>query len=304
MEDPRHEAYPKVVSWIHPKEPRPKVKTSDLLTPQEVKKLMAATPDLRMKALVDVCYECGLRIGEALNLKIGDVHLEEQYASLTVSGKTGSRPAYSIRSLPLLLQWLDQHPDKDNPEAWLWTENTDPLTYDRARFKLLQMKKKVRIHKRLYFHLFRHSSATANADLGEPMLRKIYGWSKNSDEPGTYVHLSGQTAKKALLEKHGIQKKAEEPAIKFCPRCGSPNQLGASLCVKCKSALTLKDAISVNELHEKIGEMKEELDSLRQTIETYARPEFRGCVLPSKESLKVGKQAAEILHKHGYTVRT
>lgn len=130
VEDPRHEGYPKVVSWIHPKEPKSTLKASDLLTPGEVRRLIGATTDLRMKALVAVCYEAGLRIGEALKLKICDVHLEEQCATLNVSGKTGPRPTYSIESLPLLMQWLDAHPSRENPGAWLWTEDTAPLTYD------------------------------------------------------------------------------------------------------------------------------------------------------------------------------
>lgn len=144
IEDPRHEGFPKVVRWIHPKEPKSKLKASDLLTPQEVRRLISSTPDLRLKALIAVCYECGLRVGEALKLKIGDVHLEEYCATLNVSGKTGPRSAYSIQSLPLLMAWLDAHPDRNNPEAWLWTDNTAPLTYDRARFKLLQLKKKAK----------------------------------------------------------------------------------------------------------------------------------------------------------------
>ncbi|MDH5782722.1 MAG: site-specific integrase [Candidatus Bathyarchaeota archaeon] len=147
VEDPRHEGYPKAVSWLRPKQPKSTLKASDLLNPNDVKKLINATMDLRLKALIAVCYECGLRIGEALNLRIENVKLEEQCVSLTVSGKTGPRLAYAIESLPLLMQWLDQHPDRNNPEAWLWTDDSTPLTYDQARQKLSQTRKKAKIHK-------------------------------------------------------------------------------------------------------------------------------------------------------------
>jgi site-specific recombinase XerD len=90
-EDPRHDRYPKAVSWIRVKEPKSTLKASDLLEPTDVKKLIAATPDLRLKALVNVCYECGLRVGEALQMHVRDVDVQEQYAALTVSGKTGPR---------------------------------------------------------------------------------------------------------------------------------------------------------------------------------------------------------------------
>jgi site-specific recombinase XerD len=187
IEDPQHQGYPKTVSWIRVKEPKSTLKASDLLEPGEVKKLISVTPDLRLKALIDVCYEAGLRVGEALQMHVRDVNVQEQYAALTVSGKTGPRQAYSIESLPLLMQWLDQHPNRMDPDSWLWTDDTKPLTYDRARFKLQECRRKAKISKRVFWHLFRHSSATNNAELGEPMLRNVYGWSKNSDEPSTFI---------------------------------------------------------------------------------------------------------------------
>ena len=91
IEDPRHKGYPKAVSWIRVKEPKSTLKASDLLTASDVKKLIAATPDLRLKALVYVCYDCGLRVGEALQMHVRDVDVQEHYAALTVSGKTGPR---------------------------------------------------------------------------------------------------------------------------------------------------------------------------------------------------------------------
>ena len=119
IEDPRQEGYPKAVSWIHPKEPKTDLQASDLLTAGEVKKLISCTPDLRFKALIALCCECGLRVGEALKLKIGDVHLDENCITLSVrSEKDGPpRQAFAIKSFPLLTQWLDQHPSKENKEA-------------------------------------------------------------------------------------------------------------------------------------------------------------------------------------------
>lgn len=268
IEDPRHDGYPKAVSWIRVKEPKSTLKASDLLTPSDVKKLIAATPDLRLKALVHVCYDCGLRVGEALQMHVRDVDVQEQYAALTVSGKTGPRQAYSIESLPLLLAWLDQHPNRNNPDAWLWTDDTEPLTYDRARFKLQECRRKARISKRVFWHLFRHSSATNNAELGEPMLRNVYGWSKNSDEPSTYIHLSGEAVKKALLQKAGVQQKAEpEPKVIMCPRCKCPNEPAATICVKCKSVLRLQDAVSISTVQKKLEGQNKTIEKMQVQID-------------------------------------
>ncbi len=304
VEDPGHEGYPKVVSWIHSKAPKSKLKASDLLAPAEVKKLISATPDLRLKALIDVCYECGLRVGEALQMHVRDVDVQEQYAGLSVSGKTGPRVAYSIESLPLLVQWLDQHPDRKNPDAWLWTDDTEPLSYDKARFKLLECRRKAKVPKRIFFHLFRHSSATRNAGLGEPMLRIIYGWSKNSDEPNTYVHLSGETVRRVLLEKAGAQQKTvQEPTVIMCPRCGSPNQPDASLCVKCKSVLKLEHAVSISTVQKELEEQRQQLSSLTSQVgQLTSRLGMMRAPILTKKTKEEGRKAAKMLEKEGFVV--
>ena len=286
VEDPRHEGYPKAVSWIRAKELKSTLKASDLLDPGDVKKLVAVTPDLRLKALVDVCYECGLRVGEALQMHVRDVDVQEQCAVLTVSGKTGPRQAFSIESLPLLMSWLDQHPNRDNPDAWLWTDDTKPLTYDRARFKLQECRRKAKISKRVFWHLFRHSSATNKAELGEPMLRTIYGWSKNSDEPSTYIHLSGEAVKKALLQKAGVQQKVEaEPKVIMCPRCKCPNEPNATICVRCKSVLRLQDAVSISTVRKELEEQRQQLSSLTSQVgQLTSMLGMRRVPIPTKEA--------------------
>ena len=223
----------------------------------------------------------------------------KKYAALAVSGKTGPRQAYSIESLPLLAAWLDQHPDRNNPDAWLWTDDTKPLTYDRARFKLQECRRKAKISKRVFWHLFRHSSATNNADLGEPMLRNVYGWSKNSDEPSIYIHLSGEAVRKALLQKAGVQQKAEaEPKVIMCPRCKCPNEPTATLCVKCKSILRLQDAVSFSTVQRELEEQRQQLSSLTSQVDQLtSRLRMMRAPIPTKEAREAGEKAARILEK-------
>jgi integrase/recombinase XerD len=298
VEDARHEGYPKVVSWIRVKEPKSTLKDSDLLAPADVKQLISVTPDLRLKALIAVCYECGLRVGEALQMHVRDVDVQEQFAKLTVSGKTGPRVAYSIESLPLLTQWLDQHPDRKNPNAWLWTDDTEPLNYERARSKLQACRRKAKISKRVFFHLFRHSSATNNAELGEPMLRTIYGWSKNSDEPSTYIHLSGERVKKALLQKAGVPQKTDvESKVLMCPRCGSPNEPTATLCLKCKSVLRVQDAVSISNLQKKLEDMQRQIDWLGSYYSDFLEEDAKNDPEPNPEEDEVDLQVKTALER-------
>ena len=74
-------------------------------------------------------------------------------------------------------------------------------------------------------------------------MRIMFGWSKSSNMPATYIHLSGADVKKKVLQKAGLQE-IETPAgerlldpVK-CPRCGLLNQKGFYICVRCNSPLT------------------------------------------------------------------
>jgi hypothetical protein len=130
------------------------------------------------------------------------------------------------------------------------------------------------------------------------MLRSIYGWSKNSDEPSTYVHLSGETVKKALLEKAGLKQKVqEEPAVIMCPRCGNPNQPNASLCVKCKGVLKIQDAVSIDGIVAEIGTLKSMLGVL-MGLQT-RKMDFEEI----KKLAEGNKAFVELAKKHGLTTR-
>jgi site-specific recombinase XerD/ribosomal protein L40E len=259
---PRHQ-YPDVVSWMEPKEPKPKLQASDLLTPQEKDRLKAATPNLRDKALISCFDEAGPRPGELLKVKLKNVRTESMCAEIDVNGKTGLRVVHIINSFSDLVNWLDAHPEKGNPEAYLWSDSTEgkPLKYDQARNRLLNIAKKAGVNrKRIHLYLLRHGSITENAKtLPDQLLKKRYGWAKGSRAIEFYDHLTSTDLKDALLQQAGLrgEKKREEPSVILCPRCKAPNPVDASLCFRCKSALTLEKALKIEELQQKISKLED-----------------------------------------------
>jgi integrase/recombinase XerC len=88
------------------------------------KLLRAARGHLRDYALVEVLAGTGLRVSELLNLKVGDVTLNERSGQVTV--RKGKQGDYRVIPLTLdvrkaLATYLEQgHPDPDNPAAPLW----------------------------------------------------------------------------------------------------------------------------------------------------------------------------------------
>ena len=107
----------------------------------------------------DRCYhmvsrDTACRPSELLNAHISQLNFKtvangRQYASLVVNGKTGTREVVLTNSLPYLKDWLNQHPLKENPEAYLFCSLSD-----RNQNKELSenaLRKAYRHHKLVYF---------------------------------------------------------------------------------------------------------------------------------------------------------
>ena len=74
----------------------------------------------RNKAFIITLYESWARIGEIGTMHINDVTFEERYTALMLRGKTGSRRVIVVASTPYLNMWIQNHPQRDDPEAPLW----------------------------------------------------------------------------------------------------------------------------------------------------------------------------------------
>ncbi|MBA7487230.1 Tyrosine recombinase XerC [subsurface metagenome] len=75
------------------KVPRAEKKVIKALISTEVSQLISSLGNtfegIRNKAIILILVDCGLRLGELLNLKILDINMEQQL--LKVDGKTGER---------------------------------------------------------------------------------------------------------------------------------------------------------------------------------------------------------------------
>ena len=218
----------------------------EILTVEEVKRIIDACDNVRDKALLSVLYEAGLRAGELLSLKIENVVFDKYGAILIVNGKTGRRRVRIVASSQLLAKWLEQHPLKNDSKAPLWITKYDRKSGN-GKYSPLGRQGLVRvikvacklagIKKRVYPHLFRHSRATHLASvLPESVMKSYFGWAMDSRMIRTYVHLSGKDVDKALLKLYGIKEvNLDENNVKMvkCPRCGALNSEFNSFCEKC-----------------------------------------------------------------------
>ncbi|MDP3564918.1 MAG: tyrosine-type recombinase/integrase, partial [Methanoregula sp.] len=119
---------------------------------------------------------------------------------------------------------------------------------------------------RVHPHAFRHSRATDRAREGftEMELRIMFGWSKSSNMPATYIHLSGADVKKKILQKAGLvepdKAAGERPLDPIkCARCDTLNSTDSMYCKRCSLALT-------EQARREIEIMREERDTTLKEI--------------------------------------
>lgn len=258
------EGYPDEVRWI-----KPRVKNNhqklpdDMLSQEDVIKLANATDHPRDRAFVYTLYDSGCRIGELLGLKIKHISKDEKPGILlTVSGKTGMRRIRVVSAEPPMAEWINKHPQKDNPEASVWItrdgKNAD-LCDRRVAYILERLKEKAGIKKKVNPHNFRHSRATFLAKhLTEAQLKQQLGWVQSSKMASIYVHLSQRDVDDALLKSYGINpdvKKESEVEAKplNCPRCKTSNENTNKFCSLCGFVLdeTEREKIVQNTIQEK-----------------------------------------------------
>lgn len=164
---------PSIRNVLKVKEPRKRVQT---LTKEQVQQILAATTNIRDTFLIQLLFETGLRIGEALSLFLEDFkfdHGKGHRIRLTNRGelengaklKTGEREIFVSQALmDLYDDYLYEVIDELDVETnfvfiKLRGKNAGkPMTYGdvEALFKRLRQKTGIDVHP----HLFRHTHAT------------------------------------------------------------------------------------------------------------------------------------------------
>ncbi|MBU2576537.1 MAG: site-specific integrase [Nanoarchaeota archaeon] len=267
--------YPEIINWVNTNIAESKRKLpEELLNESEIKNIIQKCTCIRDRALISVLAESGCRIGEIGTLKIKNMSFEQYGTRLTVNGKTGMRKILVINSTPYLQEWINHHPDNENPEAYMWVRaDGNTLCYARISHILKRSAQKAGIKKRVYPHLLRHSRATHLASImREASMKQYFGWTQSSRMAGVYIHMSGKDTDNAILQASGIKIEEKEIARdmqpKICIRCSSTNPVTNVVCGTCGLPLDKKQAEEIITNQTK----KENIDSFMNKI--VENPEF------------------------------
>lgn len=164
--------------WVDIVKP-PVVKTlPDVLTIDEIRRLLDSAKDLRYQTFILVCFSMGLRLSETLNLKIGDIDSERMKVHIReAKGKKDRYVTLPQSALQALRKYWKTH---RNPNYLFPSGNTtvqrQAATIHMGRGRLQQKFKSIVRHtgirKKISIHSLRHSYGTVLTE-ANISLRKI-----------------------------------------------------------------------------------------------------------------------------------
>lgn len=138
--------------------PKKSRKLPDVLALEEVKSILGLTANLKHRTLLSLLYACGLRIGEALKLKVWDIDKERRF--MHVRSAKGAKDRYvpvPERMIALLNNYIESYA----PEHFLFEgQNGGMYSAVSARQVLKRSLQKAGSRKSVTLHTLRHSHAT------------------------------------------------------------------------------------------------------------------------------------------------
>jgi integrase/recombinase XerC len=149
-------------SLVKIKVPRAEKKVVKSLSSTEVNQLILHFGDsfegIRNKAIILVLVDCGLRLGELLNVKLFDINMEQQL--IKADGKTGERVVrFGDTTKKALKKYLKLHSKVNGSNDSLWlTEKGITLKDSSVETMFIKLSKRTGI--RVHPHLLRHTFAT------------------------------------------------------------------------------------------------------------------------------------------------
>jgi site-specific recombinase XerD len=169
----------------HIKEPE---RLPPVLSPEEVKRVLTMATSLKARAMLTLAYGCGLRAGEVVRLRAGDIDSEQKIIRIVQSkGRKDRHVMLPAEVLKLLRQWWKVRPTASNngvgPEhRWLFPGRSQhrPMTTRQLGRLFKQAAKAAGLRKTVSLHSLRHSFATHLLERGRDIrvIQALLGHSK------------------------------------------------------------------------------------------------------------------------------
>jgi len=166
--------------------PNPKKNSTlpDILSVEEIRKMLDSTTNAKHKLIIKLLYGCGLRVSEVISLKKEDVNFEEGMIHVRLA--KGMKDRF-VKIPDSLSKELEYYSGLSEDKWFFVSARGGKLTTATIQAIVKNSAKKAGIKKRVYPHLLRHSFATHLLEQGTDLriIQKLLG---HSDVKTTQIY--------------------------------------------------------------------------------------------------------------------
>lgn len=182
--------------------PRKEKYLPEVLSEEEVVQILNATDNLKHKTIFMTIYSAGLRISEAINLKVKDI--DSKRMQIRVEQAKGKKDRYTLlgeKTLEILRKYVSEY----KPKTWLFEgQKGEQYSSSSIQANLKIAVDKTGIKKRITVHTLRHSFATHLLEAGTDIryIQSLLGHSSGkTTEIYTHITTRGFEQIKSPLDK-------------------------------------------------------------------------------------------------------
>ncbi len=232
---------------------KPTKTDDDVLSKEEINKLIDSAKTLRDKAIVELFLTSGGRRKEINLLKVKDINITKSIIWVTINHPKGERKP---RRIPIVankdiatsiypsnfVNYYNTHIFRDEPDKPLFYSRYSslfgmPLNRNYITDIIRRVVEDSGISKKITPHILRHTGATYDGYfLTEQDLCLKYGWRLKSDMPSRYCHMTENQLGEHLLKISGV---TNEQITKdsVCPQCKQEVNINDKTCKHCNYIL-------------------------------------------------------------------
>jgi len=174
--------------------PKKERKLPEVLTKEEVRKLIDGSDNLKSRLIISLLYSSGLRVSELVNLKKDDLNLQDKIGWVR-KGKGGKDRLFSLSS-NLAVELKEYLEMKGDDKIYIFSKDK-PLTTRNIQKIIKGTRIRTGINKKVTPHTLRHSFATHLLEQGTDirLIQSMLGHS-SLNTTQLYTHISSEQIKK------------------------------------------------------------------------------------------------------------
>ena len=152
-------------------------KVKETLSEECIERIRDSCLHIRDLAMIDLLYSTGIRVGELVNLNIGDINFEERECIVYGKGNKQRKVYFDAKAKVHLKRYLEERNDYNEALFVTLDSPFERLKISGVEIRLRKLGRLALLDQRVHPHKFRRSMATRAIDKGMPIeqVQKLLG---------------------------------------------------------------------------------------------------------------------------------